>query len=357
MALPGDIREIVREELFITRPAVQASYDLLYGTNKLKLSNLFIMVLWWKDGPIEGYSAQVVNPEEYWSNEGLKVPANKAMTLMTRVLVRYPIVQFHMKMPTDRRIVICVGGRRFELASWTALEWWHDEERLFVVTSRMEFASQSSREITAFAKPTDITTAKHTYTFKVNKGFTEVWIDDRLRAIALHLLPKVTNPPPFHIDGPPYTIIPSFTPATVGGANLYIFPSSAESLIDLTPHDVSLFESDPNPPKVYPLYETGTDNPFAGKEIESGELVSHPVPVLGYENKTIYFMADKDSTSGGLVIEVLTQAGNWRVYDSLTYTANKLLVYKMTGDAILVRVRYTPASYPAKVLEGEVVMV
>jgi hypothetical protein len=105
-----------------------------------------------------------------------------------------------------------------------------------------------------------------------------------------------------------------------------------------------------------PLYEENTSNLFAGKSVSSGTLVSHPFPVFGYAGKTIIFRADTASATSGLVIETLTKSGNWRTYDVVTYSANTDFFYTLTGNLVLARLKYTPATYPASVAEGEVIL-
>jgi len=72
--------------------------------------------------------------------------------------------------------------------------------------------------------------------------------------------------------------------------------------------------------------------------------------VYGYENKTLYFMSDQ---SGTLSIQIYTLSGSWREYDSVSISANKLLVYRMAGEALLARAVFTPSTYPANILEAE----
>jgi hypothetical protein len=105
------------------------------------------------------------------------------------------------------------------------------------------------------------------------------------------------------------------------------------------------------PPRNFELYVENSNTKWTGLSISSGSITSHPVPALGYVNKTIYFMANQ---AGTLNIEILTRSGNWRTYDSITISASVLLRYKMTGDAVLLRLTFTPSTYPCTVNEAEV---
>ncbi|MEM2187488.1 MAG: hypothetical protein QXT37_10965 [Thermofilaceae archaeon] len=130
----------------------------------------------------------------------------------------------------------------------------------------------------------------------------------------------------------------------------------SDFIAPLSPSNFRVSDGHEVVPMHLPLYVEDTSTRFAECTVSSGTLVSHPFPVFGYRGKTIYFMADRGSAEGGLVLEVYTQSGNWRVYDAVTYAAGKLLVYPIAGEAVLARLSYTPASYPATVLEGEVVL-
>ena len=112
-------------------------------------------------------------------------------------------------------------------------------------------------------------------------------------------------------------------------------------------------EGDPQPPISMLLYVPGTDDPIAGKSISSGSLTSHPVPIYGYSNVTLYFEADKGGT---VEIQILTPSEAWYTYDIISYSANTLLKYKIQHDGLLARLIYTPSVYPATILEGSVVM-
>lgn len=105
------------------------------------------------------------------------------------------------------------------------------------------------------------------------------------------------------------------------------------------------------------LRDADTGEAFAGKTVESGTLTSGPIEMTEFREATIHFMADTDSATDGLVVEAFTASGNWRPYYVTTYSANTFLTITVDEHFTSLRVKYTPASYPAKVLEGGVVMV
>ncbi|MEM1522813.1 MAG: hypothetical protein QXU69_07290 [Thermofilaceae archaeon] len=124
----------------------------------------------------------------------------------------------------------------------------------------------------------------------------------------------------------------------------------------LAPYNFRVSEGHETVPMHLPLYVEDTSTRFDGYTVSSGTLVSHPFPVFGYRGKTVYFMANTGSAPQGLVIQVYTRSLQWRTYDALTYSAGTLLKYRIEDDAVLARILYTPASFPATVTDGEVVL-
>jgi hypothetical protein len=160
----------------------------------------------------------------------------------------------------------------------------------------------------------------------------------------------------------PYSIViipplaKSYTVYQTIGCVERVAESNVEASIPIAHSSITASEGKDILPLRLVLYEENTSNLFAGKTVSSGTLVSHPFPVFGYEGKTIVFRANTSSSTNGWVIEILTRARNWRVYDAITYSANTDLVYNIAGNAVLARVKYTPATYPAVVNEGEVIL-
>jgi hypothetical protein len=210
------------------------------------------------------------------------------------------------------------------------------------------------------AKPSDFSTAKHHYRIIHTRSITFFMIDQRIRAMAIQCAEGAAVKVKENVR--PYSIalvsqMPAAMKALVellaGGRTT---PATEDFYAPLSPAWFRVSDGKDVAPLQLPLYLDNSDTRVAGYSLSSGTLVTHPIPAFGYSGKTVYFMADQSSTSGGLTIDVLTLSGNWRTYDSLTYSANTLLVYPISGDAVLVRLTYTPASYPATILEGEVVL-
>jgi len=210
------------------------------------------------------------------------------------------------------------------------------------------------------AKPTDFDTAHHVYRVVLTRNLAMFFIDARLRAVAVQCLQggvvKVKE------NTLPYSImfVPPLASSLTSLIEILAAGRTAEApsdfIIPLSPYRYRVSDGKEIIPLRLPLYLEDSDTEFAGHSISSGSVASHPFPVFGYAGKTIYFRADQNSTTNGLVLEVLTQTGNWRTYDADTYTADSLWVYTVAGEAVLARLSYTPASYPATISEGEVVL-
>lgn len=271
-----------------------------------------------------------------------------ALTIYTRRAFENPIITVVAKMPMPTGVSVefglgdpvlqYLGGLLFDYGLF-------DRNLLFFAHT----LGAGAGHFLDWAKPTDAEENYHAYTIRHGANISEAMIDGKICAFFVNA-PLIN----LTLNGPPYLIVFLENPIpTKLNALLRVF-SYGEKVDWYVSFGVT--DGPPVTPKAYSLYQANSASAFAGLTVSSGTLVSHPIPVFGFRNKTIYFMADKDSTSSGFVIEVFTRSLEWRTYDAMTYPANKLLAYPMAGDAILARVSYTPASYPATVLEGEVVL-
>jgi hypothetical protein len=210
----------------------------------------------------------------------------------------------------------------------------------------------------SFALPSDYTTAAHFYWIKHNRSQAWFGVDNRLIGVALFTRSGVErilyeNSPPYTIYIAPFSMPSDLYPMLFLEPNRDAKGNIVPTTIDLPWRRVRITSGDPQPPFALPLYVAGTNTLMAGQSISSGSLTSHPIPVFGYDRKTIYFMSDQ---AGTLEIQVFTLSGNWRTYDTISAPANTLTAYVMTGDALVARVVFTPSTYPAKILEGMAVM-
>jgi len=199
--------------------------------------------------------------------------------------------------------------------------------------------------------PANAKTARQRYAIIGLRNWGEFYVNGKLVAVAV-------NSPNLgfsNIEPPPYAIVPvkftSYAPRML--ALLEVMGRTKSDLtLPINPYDVRLGHVPEQMPRVFRLYQTGTDNLLAGLSVDP-DVTSHPIPVFGCEGKTLLFQADG---SGTLRIEVLTQADNWREYDSITVSANKLVAYSMTGEAVLARIYFAPDSPPATITDAEVVV-
>jgi len=205
--------------------------------------------------------------------------------------------------------------------------------------------------------PSDYKTAIHVYTVKVARQLALFSIDSNIVAIILftpnfsyNANTVVTANPPYGIACVPCNISQFLTSLI----ELYALSAlSVDLSAPLSPYSFRLSDGDPIQPLALPLYVQNTSTKLAQYSISSGSVSSHPIPVFGYERKTLLFMANQ---AGTLNIEALTSTGNWRTYDSVSVSANTLLSYKIAGDVVLARATFTPSTYPATVLEADAYM-
>jgi len=199
------------------------------------------------------------------------------------------------------------------------------------------------------ALPADAKTALHVYTMVLTSRMAEFYIDNDPVGFILNsgdLQFSEQTYPPYainHVDKPYPEAMLGFVEAQGGGSELSV---------PLAPADARWSEAEPWPPRNLRLYETGTTNLLAGMSVDP-DVTSHPFPLFGFEGKTISLRADG---AGTLDIEVLTQAGNWRTYDSTSISANTLETYPLNGEVALGRVVFTPDSPPATVTDAEVTL-
>jgi len=292
---------------------------------------------------------------DFWRDDGIYATKDYSEVIIkSRRAFAYPYVSFMCKMPslTAEGTKINFGLENDSMHRIGTVQFTYERtggvNRLyFYIASQWNIVKANID----YAKPSDAETQLYTYAIKVNKGFAEIFINGNLVGVALLGVPSSVG----IIDGPPYTIIRNVAPVSQWfPLQIELYPrDKADVLFPLHPANVNAVDGDPCPPRVYDLYLWQSSTKLRGYSIESGSATTHPVPMLGYKDKTIYFMADKD---GQLSIEVFTLGGNWREYDSVSVTADRLLAYKMTGDAVLARLVFTPSTYPATVLESEVVL-
>jgi len=362
-----ELRRALREELrLLGEGFIQEVLEREFGTNILRpgaLNQVYNARLSHFDeaGNLL-YAEYDLDLTKYWDFSKLRLPPNcKYLSIYSRIPISYPFINSYQKYPDwvgmgyDDWSVLYVGfenggGAYGGIASWVMVK--STTNRLYADVGRVGLVSTIEQTVSL---PANYLTANHSYWIKVNSN--QIWfgIDGRIRAVAL-----LTNSGVERIlynNSKPYTIIvvPSYVPEaqyTLTELNALKGGKMVGVEIELGVGNIRWCRGDPKPPLAMPMYVEATDTRIAGYSLSTGTLTTHPFPVFGYARKTFYFMANQ---SGTLEVQVMTQSGNWRTYDSFSYSANQFLNYPMAGDALLARLLYTPGVYPATVNEGEVV--
>ena len=212
-------------------------------------------------------------------------------------------------------------------------------------------------------RPADYTTALHVYRILLSKNLATFLIDDD--PVLFVVLSGRSDPVKIKENVQPYSIVlaqsmPSSLTAFLEFWTNRTAAGSANLVSPVSPYRLRLSDGHEITPMQLPLYDEDTNTRFAGLVIAAGSETSHPVPVFGFNMRTFHFRADQ---AGDIDIEILTEAGNWRIYSpdatghtEGTYTANELWSFVMTGDLVLARLTFTPDAYPCTVSDAEVVM-
>jgi hypothetical protein len=205
------------------------------------------------------------------------------------------------------------------------------------------------------AKPSDFTTTKHSYRVIHTKSITLFMIDQRIRAMAIQCAEGAAvkvkeNVLPYSI-----ALVPQMPAAMRTLVELLVgsrmAPATEDFYAPLSPAWFRVSDGKDVAPLQLPLYLDNSDTKLAGYSVSSGSATSHPFPLLGYMNKTLFFMANQ---SGTLDIQVYTLSGNWRSYDSVSVSANTLIKFRFQDAFPLARVVFTPNTYPATISDAEI---
>jgi len=304
---------------------------------------------------------EIVSASDYWDNNGLRCTSDAAeVSVWTRRTFKWPKATVVAKLPPPERGACYYPIALFSVArsEWNgAIEFhtWDSSRYDVLMAGQWRTSAQYAWVYVQDLLPPDYSTAYHTYTLEVHRWGVEFYIDGILRAVLVASRTPVrfqlNNTRPYAV-GVGYVSLGSEYVFGIRVGNTNPDPTQwADRLLPISPHFVAVSDGDPLPPRSYPMYIPGTDTPMAGYSVSSESVESHPIPIYGYKDKTIYFMSDQ---TGTLSIQILTSSLSWREYDSVPVSAGRLLVYKMTGDALLVKVAFTPSTYPATILEAEV---
>jgi len=301
-----------------------------------------------------------VTPSDYWSDEGYYCPEGwTGVKFMSRMGMKYGTMGLNAALPDLAADypdgVSFTWGLELGAGGWYIVRFILD---VYNGSNRLRGASAGMGDdtfgpnITRFL-PDDAFSAGHRYAVRVTEGIAELWIDNEPRVFYVDMGFKDKIP---SWDAVPYVVVA--VPHHSWAKNMPVFhefnPRGAGGTLDITPKQVRWGEISPKPPRTWRLYDHNADTLLTAGTYDTGTShKSHPIPVKGYEERTLFFRADTDSVSGGLRIEVLTQEENWRLYDSVTSSANSLETYTITGEFPLVRIGYEPSANGASITDAE----
>jgi len=305
---------------------------------------------------------EAVDASKYWTTAGLRCPSNaQGVAVWTRRTFKYPKAAVVAKIPPPQAGAYYYPICLFNMASSELggpIEF-HSYGTDYDILAAGAWKTGVSHPFVKVQNilPSDYSTAYHNYMVKVNRWGVEFFIDGRLRGVVVATQSdfryQLNNTLPYAI-AVGYAALNSEFCFGLRVGNTSSNPADwGERLLPISPHYVAVGDGEACPPRALHLYVSGSDTRLAGQSISSGSLSSHPIPIFGYPNKTLFFQANQ---AGTLLIEVLTLTGNWRTYDTNTISANTLWWYKMTGDAVLARLTFTPTTYPCSISEAEVVL-
>jgi len=314
-----------------------------------------------------GIISQYKQTSEFWTtlseitsdNGQYKCPMGSiSIGTFSKQAYRYPYVSYKTMLPTlnapgqlvefgietDARIGSGIATFRHELIANTEL--------LYIRTGGSEDYAGAAN--ITLARPVNYKSVRHAYTIVTTKNQIEFYIDNKLVGVAIHSANiasfMTTNP----VNYPPYAILGTELPITPNqSVAISCRGNGTELIFPLSPTNVWFSDGESNPSRVYPLYQNGTSTLFSGSIIVAGSVVSHPIPIFGFEGKTIYFQANQ---AGTLLIEILDQTNTWRTYDTVTTVANTLTSYTITAEAILSRITFTPTAFPCTINSSEAVL-
>lgn len=317
-----------------------------------------------------------VNPSSHWKLVDTKAPDytsyltlygnEKVIAIYSKRAFMYPRVIFTLRLPDwstlfpgeiVRELYFGLengsGGSiaTFHLSSWPS-GWGYNQ---LVVSVGPHRAKPWFDVMVTNMMPSDAFTAKHSYQVAITRNMAIFYIDGK--PVAFDLFVSGVSPAAIRDNTPPYAIF--YTPPVARSLPSLLEIASGKTSttqdisIMMSQHDIRIQEGSDTEPLVLPLYYDSSSTLMRRRSVTANTTVySHPVPILGYSRKTIYFMAN---ASGTLNVEIYTISGNWRTYDSRSYSANTLAKISITDEGLVARISYTPTA-TATILEAEAYM-
>jgi len=316
-----------------------------------------------------GEADYTVDESEYWTADGLWKEEGHNISYFTRMPLRYPKINVQFKLPdlsqysegsADHYRLIwgqAIGGGTLRSPASFRLDenkdlyaFYRDSRDIDKLTSYgWGLKVTSLLPADAF---TDTGRNAPVYKIKVNKGFAEFYINQHLVAVWVN----GARDEKLYDDSEPYAVgIRNSQKEPTGPLILELVGDKEVTVSDLRPTVFRVVEGVAHPPRTYKLYDEAASTLLTAGTYDTGtSYKSHPIPTAGYNNKTLLFRADTDSVADGLRIEVFTQEGNWRLYDSVTTSANDLEYYGISANFPLVRIGYEPSADGASITDAEI---
>jgi hypothetical protein len=275
------------------------------------------------------------NLDLFWTGTGLTSPLGGGIAAYSRRTFKYPLLVMRTILP-----ILDVNNR-----IWIGFEDGDSTPGQNIIAFYMDnnfrmIGSGNSRAANA-ALPATYDTAVNTYKLKINKNNAEFFVNDVLVQVSIFDL----APAPLVIaDYPPYIVLN--TPRWNGLeeitalAEIYNVTGAQRTIgCDITGNNFTIGDGVPIPGRVYPLYTTATLDLWTGLAIGAA-VTSHPIPVWGYSNRTLYF--ETGAAGGTIVIQSYRSVGGWFNYETKVLAANTPWVYALTNEMIAARCVYTP---------------
>ena len=196
--------------------------------------------------------------------------------------------------------------------------------------------------------PGDYNTVDHVYGVNLLSGRIEYVIDGIIVGVCLYGMGNTTNDFPVWTNNPPYNLIgipgaslPSSMPS------LLALDSDTDILLPFPPHYFSISEGEPSPPRVYQCYTENTATEWQNLATAGATMISHPIPVWGYPDVTVMFMAD---AAGTLQVQTWWGDGtNGGWYDlnapgGVVVVAEQPYIFRPDGIYSIIRLVYEPTN-------------
>lgn len=194
--------------------------------------------------------------------------------------------------------------------------------------------------------PANYDTAENKYMIKVNQNNLLLWINGRLRAIHLLGIQQEADIPVWDAVAP-YCLGGNLQGAAAGP--LFVGMEGADYIEwKVYPNTPVAFDGTPILPLTLALYTESAETIWDDLVINAGSVTSHPIPIGGYDKKTIFFRANG---AGNLDVQVYL-INAWRTVSDIAIIADTLDIEVFDFESPIVRYVFTPTAYPTTITEA-----